>query len=76
MLSINEGRGVPDKKSKKVLDGCERDGASGIRRQRGDIRRQDAQRLPMAAILAQLDRMPDRTDPFDPLVWDARGLPI
>jgi len=30
----------------------------------------------MAAILAQLDRMPDRTDPFDPLVWDARGLPI
>ena len=29
----------------------------------------------MAALLAQLDRVPDRADAFDPLEWDARGLP-
>lgn len=29
----------------------------------------------MAALLAQLDRIPDRTDAFDPLEWDAHGLP-
>ncbi len=29
----------------------------------------------MAALLAQLDRVPDRPDVFDPLEWDAVGLP-
>ena len=29
----------------------------------------------MAAILAQLDRIPDRSDAFDPLEWDEQGLP-
>ena len=29
----------------------------------------------MAALLAQLDRIPDRLDAFDPLAWDAQGLP-
>jgi len=29
----------------------------------------------MAALLAQLDRIPDRTDASDPLAWDERGLP-
>ncbi|MDP3076342.1 type II toxin-antitoxin system VapB family antitoxin [Bradyrhizobium sp.] len=29
----------------------------------------------MAALLAQLDRVPDRTDANDPLEWDAAGLP-
>jgi antitoxin VapB len=29
----------------------------------------------MAALLAQLDRVPERTDAFDPLEWDATGLP-
>lgn len=29
----------------------------------------------MAALLAQLDRIPDRADAFDPLAWDANGLP-
>jgi len=29
----------------------------------------------MAALLAQLDRIPDRADAFDPLEWDAHGLP-
>jgi antitoxin VapB len=29
----------------------------------------------MAALLAQLDRVPDRPDAFDPLQWDAQGLP-
>jgi antitoxin VapB len=29
----------------------------------------------MVALLAQLDRVPDRTDAFDPLEWDADGLP-
>ena len=30
---------------------------------------------PMAALLAQLDRVPDRADAFDPLPWDPQGLP-
>jgi antitoxin VapB len=29
----------------------------------------------MAALLDQFDRIPERTDAFDPLVWDAQGLP-
>jgi antitoxin VapB len=29
----------------------------------------------MSAILAQIDRIPDRVDAFDPLEWDAGGLP-
>jgi antitoxin VapB len=29
----------------------------------------------IAAILAQLDRIPDRSDAFDPLEWDEHGLP-
>ena len=29
----------------------------------------------MAALLAQLDRIPDRAEAFDPLEWDALGLP-
>lgn len=29
----------------------------------------------MAALLAQLDRIPDRADAFDPLPWDDQGLP-
>ncbi len=30
----------------------------------------------MAALLAQLDRIPDRDDAIDPLRWDQNGLPI
>lgn len=29
----------------------------------------------MAALLAQLDRIPDRADATDPLEWDEHGLP-
>ncbi len=29
----------------------------------------------MAALLAQLDRIPDRKDAVDPLAWDDQGLP-
>lgn len=29
----------------------------------------------MAALLEQLDRIPDRSDAFDPLEWDTQGLP-
>lgn len=29
----------------------------------------------MAALLAQLDRIPERADAFDPLEWDEHGLP-
>jgi antitoxin VapB len=29
----------------------------------------------MAALLAQLDRVPDRADAYDPLEWDGGGLP-
>jgi antitoxin VapB len=29
----------------------------------------------MAAILEQIDRVPDRPDAFDPLEWDSNGLP-
>lgn len=34
--------------------------------------RQGAQLL---ALLAQLDRIPDRADATDPLTWDEQGLP-
>ncbi|MDR2032504.1 MAG: type II toxin-antitoxin system VapB family antitoxin [Azoarcus sp.] len=29
----------------------------------------------LAALLEQIDRIPDRADAHDPLTWDARGLP-
>jgi len=29
----------------------------------------------LAALLAQLDRIPDRADASDPLQWDEHGLP-
>jgi hypothetical protein len=29
----------------------------------------------LEAILAQIDRIPERTSPLDPLEWDERGLP-
>ena len=29
----------------------------------------------MAALLAQLVRIPDRADAYDPLLWDNQGLP-
>jgi antitoxin VapB len=29
----------------------------------------------VAALLAQLDRIPDRADAFDAVEWDERGLP-
>jgi antitoxin VapB len=29
----------------------------------------------LAALLAQLDRIPQRADAFDPMQWDERGLP-
>jgi antitoxin VapB len=29
----------------------------------------------MAALLAQIDRVPDRADAYDPLEWDGAGLP-
>lgn len=29
----------------------------------------------MAALLQQLDRIPDRADAFDPLEWDEHGAP-
>ena len=34
---------------------------------------QQSERL--AALLAQLDRIPDRSDATDPLPWDKHGLP-
>ncbi len=30
----------------------------------------------LAALLAQLDRIPDRVDVTDPLKWDEHGLPV
>ncbi|MEO6207342.1 MAG: type II toxin-antitoxin system VapB family antitoxin [Candidatus Limnocylindrales bacterium] len=35
----------------------------------------DDQMARLTALLAQLDRIPDRTDATDPLDWDADGLP-
>ena len=29
----------------------------------------------VAALLAQLDRIPERADAFDPMEWDEHGLP-
>lgn len=34
-----------------------------------------AARTQFAALLAQLDRIPDRADASDPLEWDEHGLP-
>ena len=39
----------------------------------GESRTRDATH--MRALLAQLDRLPDRPDAFDPLAWDEQGLP-
>lgn len=35
----------------------------------------DATGMRLAALLAQLDRVPDRPDTYDPLQWDEHGLP-
>ena len=29
----------------------------------------------LAALLAQIDKIPDRADAFDPMEWDETGLP-
>jgi len=36
---------------------------------------QAAQTARIAALLAQLDRIPDRADASEPVQWDAHGLP-
>jgi antitoxin VapB len=41
----------------------------------GEAREVDDQQARMAALLAQLDRIPDRPDATDPLEWDELGLP-
>ena len=38
---------------------------------RGDARQADR----LSALLAQLDRIPERADAYDPLTWDEHGLP-
>lgn len=41
-----------------------------------ETRRAEPRRVDdMAALLAQFDQVPDRDDAFDPLEWDAQGLP-
>jgi prevent-host-death family protein len=35
-----------------------------------------ARRMRIAAILAEMDKLPVRPDAFDPLEWDENGLPI
>lgn len=35
----------------------------------------EAARARLVALLAQLDRIPDRADASDPLKWDEHGLP-
>jgi antitoxin VapB len=40
-----------------------------------DMAKNSDQAERIAALLAQLDRIPDRTDGFDPLAWDENGLP-
>ena len=37
--------------------------------------RQDSSERRVAALLAQLDRIPDSAVPFDPFEWDEHGLP-
>ena len=36
---------------------------------------EDAVWRSMEALLGQFDRIPDLPEPFDPLLWDERGLP-
>jgi len=41
----------------------------------GDLADGDDGAARAAALLAQIDRIPERRDAFDPLAWDERGLP-
>jgi antitoxin VapB len=41
----------------------------------GETASRSGQPSRIAALLAQLDRIPDRTDAADPLQWDEHGLP-
>jgi len=41
-----------------------------------ETRRKDELRRRVYALLAEIDRIPDRPDAFDPLEWDENGLPI
>ena len=41
----------------------------------GELANASDQSERIAALLAQLDRIPERADAFDPLVWDEHGLP-
>ncbi len=41
----------------------------------GDLADADDGAARAAALLAQIDRIPERSDAFDPLAWDERGLP-
>lgn len=40
-----------------------------------DTQRPKQQSERMAALLAQLDRIPERSDATEPLAWDKHGLP-
>jgi antitoxin VapB len=54
----------------KAIDALSQQWAMG-----GANRQTDAIHTRALTLLAQLDRIPDRTDSFDPLTWDAQGLP-
>lgn len=41
-----------------------------------ETRRKEELRRRVYALLAEIDRIPDRPDAFDPLEWDENGLPI
>jgi antitoxin VapB len=41
----------------------------------GDLADVDDGAARAAALLAQIDRIPERSDAFDPLAWDEQGLP-
>lgn len=45
------------------------------RQTQGQVADPGQQAARMTALLAQLDRIPDRSDAFDPLAWDDLGLP-
>ena len=41
----------------------------------GEMTRTSDKAERIAALLAQLDRIPERAEAFDPLEWDEHGLP-
>lgn len=55
--------------SKTAAVGC------AVDRMLSELGGEGLQAAQLSALLAQLDRIPERADAYDPLPWDQHGLP-